>query len=442
MSERVFTNWSGRVRCAPRDFAVPASLDDLIALVRRAAAEGRTVRVVGSGHSFSDLCKNDDLLVSLDGLQGLAEVDRASCEAVVWAGTKLHTLNRLLDAEGLAMENLGDIDRQSIAGAVSTGTHGTGVNFGNLSTQVIAITLLTAEGELIECSEKENPKIFKAAQVSLGALGVLVKLRLRLVRSYKLEYVHRPGHFEETLNRAEEYCAGNRQFEFYLFPHTETVQLKFLNRTDAPRTNRPIRKWINDVAMENLAFGAISRLCRAKPERCPAMSRVVASMVKGGRCVDAGHKVLSTTRLVRFNEMEYALPADRGLAALREVKDYIARTPVAVHFPIEVRWVKGDAAWLSPHYGRDAIAISLHQYVGMAYEDYFAACEAIFRRYGGRPHWGKLHSLTQADFPMLYPEWDAFQLVRRRLDPKGMFANDHLRTMLGPAADAPQGAPA
>ncbi len=422
-------NWSGRVSCRPSEMSRPGSLDELRQVVSRAASAGLKVRVVGSGHSFTELVATDGVLISLDGMQGLVEAKPEAGEATVWAGTKLHLLNPMLDEQGLAMENLGDINVQSIAGAVSTGTHGTGMKFGNIATQVIGLTLVTANGDVLEVSETQNRELFKAAQVSLGTLGVIAKVRLRLVPSYRLDYWRKKSTFTETLARAEEWRDAHRQFEFYCFPHAEQVQLKFLDQTDAPVNVNPRKKWFADVFMENLMFGAMSMVCRAFPSTCVPIARFCAGTVGYSHEINVGHKSLSTVRMVKFNEMEFAMPAENGLAAVKELKEWIDRERIEVHFPIEFRYVKGDDIYISPHTGRDSAAISVHQFKGMDYKNYFDGAEAIFRKHGGRPHWGKLHSLEAKDLKTLYPRWDDFQRARRQLDPNGVFLSPYLQSL-------------
>ena len=428
---KTIRNWSGLVRCEPQEFVQPRDVEELQRVVRHAAANARTVRVIGSGHSFTRLIETGGTMVSLDALQGLVDLDAAAREATVWAGTKLWRLNALLDEHGLAMENLGDINVQAIAGAVSTGTHGTGINYGVLATQVAGLQLVTAAGDVLNCDETGNADVFKAAAVSLGALGVITQVRLRLVPSYKLRYVRRREEFETAAVRVDEYRRENRQFEFYFFPHTDTVQLKFLNETLEPPSHRGTMKWFEDVFLENAAFGAMSRACRLRPQWCPAVSRFAARMVTEGDEVGVGHRVLSTKRYVHFNEMEYSLPAENGIDCLRAIKKFIVAKNVAVHFPIEFRYVKGDDIWLSPAYGRDTACISIHQYVGMPFDEYFREAEAIFRAHGGRPHWGKLHNLQAPELAPLYEHWDDFQAVRRQLDPNGLFLNEYLRAIFG-----------
>ena len=423
---RVWRNWSGRVKCRPAEYAEPRSIAEIQTVVREAAARGTHVRVVGSGHSFTNLVETNDTLVSLDNLQGVLEADRNTGIATVWAGTKLKRLNEMLDEHGLAMENLGDINVQSIAGAIGTGTHGTGMKFGNISTQAIGMTIVTASGDVVEVSETQNRELFKAAQVSLGLLGVVARITLRLVPSYRLDYWRKKSTFEETLAHAEEWRDTHRQFEFYCFPHAPEVQLKFLDQTDAPINVNARKKWFADVFMENLLFGAMSMVCRVKPSTCVPIARFCAGTVGYSHEINAGHRALSTVRMVKFNEMEFALPADRGLDAVKELKEWIDRERVEVHFPIEFRYVKADDIYISPHTGRDSAAISVHQFKGMDYKRYFDGCEAIFRNHHGRPHWGKLHSLRAKDLRPLYPHWDDFQRAREALDPKGVFLTPYL----------------
>ncbi|GMV92769.1 MAG: L-gulono-1,4-lactone dehydrogenase [Candidatus Hydrogenedentota bacterium] len=429
MKKHFWSNWSGSVQCTPESILLPRSVEEVSEIVRTAARDGKTVRVAGSGHSFTDLVKTNQVIVSLDHLGGMVEVDTRTREATVMAGKKLYKLNDTLERYGLHMENLGDINRQSIGGAIGTGTHGTGLTFGNLSTQVIGLTLVCASGDVVECSEEQNREIFKAAQVSLGALGIIVEVKLRLVPVYRLAYVRKKGDFHETLQKGEAFAQANRHFEFYLFPYTDTVQLKFLNETTEPLMRHAFRKWFSETLLENTAFGIISRRCRKKPERCPAMCRFMANQIADTQEIDVGHRVLSTKRNVRFNEMEYAVPMADGPKAIQDIKSWIEREGIAVHFPIEYRYVKGDDIPLSPCYGRDSVCISVHMFQGMPHERYFEGCERIFRRYDGRPHWGKMHNLTAKELADLYPDWHSFQQVRMDLDPNGVFLNPYLRSL-------------
>ena len=421
------------VKATPQDILFPENEAEIQEIVRKAQAEGRKIRVVGAGHSFTPLIKTDSIILSLDKLSGIISVDKAEGEAVVWAGTRLKALGEMLHAQGLAMENLGDIDVQSIAGALSTGTHGCGIDFGILATQMISCTIVTASGELLELDARRDPERFKAAQVALGTLGIITRMGLRLDPAYKLKYEARKETFDQVLENLEQYKQENRNFEFYWFPYTETVQTKFINKTDDAPKKGGFGKWLNDIVLENGVFWVISRISRHLPGTFKAMSRLSAWGVSASTKTAWSHQVFATKRLVRFQEMEYNLPADQFPAALREIKEAIETFSFKVHFPLECRFVKGDDIWISPAHGRDSAYIAVHSYKGMPYKEYFGAMEAIFKKYNGRPHWGKMHNRTAEELKELYPKWEDFQNLRRELDPTGIFLNGYMKEVFGGA---------
>ncbi|MFI5182800.1 MAG: D-arabinono-1,4-lactone oxidase [Vicinamibacteria bacterium] len=425
-----WSNWSGSVRCRPRVVVKPSTLEDVVTAIRRAATDGRGVRVAGSGHSFTPLVATDGALLSLERVTGIEGVDSERSEAMVLGGTRLKALGEALFDRGLAMENLGDIDAQALAGALCTGTHGTGRGLGTLSTQIAAMTLVTANGEIIDCASGREPDLFQAARVSLGALGVLWSIRLRVVPTFRLRYVRKSMDLEECLGSLRE-LGAHRHFELYWFPHTRRVDTKAMDPSDAPPTPDGFGRFLNDVVLENGAFWALSEACRAVPHLTAPASRLCARLVSEGTRVGDSHRVFATPRLVRFQEMEYALPAESGPDCLREIRRYVEDKGVPVHFPVEFRLVKGDDIWLSPAYGRDSAYIAVHQYRGMPYRDYFEGVEAIFRNHRGRPHWGKIHTRTAAELAPLYPMWEPFHEVRRRVDPRGLFLNDYLGSLFG-----------
>jgi FAD-linked oxidoreductase len=428
-------NWSGSVRCSPRELAKPRDLDELVRLMGEWGRAGRNVRVVGDGHSFTPLVKTDDVLLSLDNMQGVESVDAERQTVRVWAGTRLKRLGDDLLARGLAQENLGDIDVQSIAGATSTGTHGTGIRFGSLSTQVAGLTLVTASGQLLDCSEQQHPDIFKAAQVSLGALGIIAAVTLRVVPAQRLHFTTRREHIDSVLANLDRYKSENSHFEFFWFPYTPWAQVKFLNETDAPPSPANLLSTLNKLVLENGVFWLLSESCRLVPPISRTASHISALGLATASETDYSHRLYATPRAVKFQEMEYNVPAADFPAVLSEVRERIARERFNVHFPIECRFVRGDDIWLSPAYGRDSAYIAVHMYRGMPYERYFRAVEPIFQPYGGRPHWGKLHTLGAATLSARYPHWDDFRRVRVALDPNGIFLNDYLCRLLG--ADAP-----
>jgi FAD-linked oxidoreductase len=430
----IWSNWSGSVTAAPSSIRHPASLEEIAAIVRECRERGCGLRVIGAGHSFTPLAWTDGVLVSLDRFAGLEHVDPAARQATARAGTQIKALGEQLFAQGLGQANLGDIDVQSIAGAISTGTHGSGATLGSISTQVVGLTLLTAAGELIECSETREREIFKAAQVSLGALGIITSVTLQLLPAYRLDYTWRRQSLAECLDHIEQYRDENRNFEFFWLPYSDNTLTKRMNVTDAPAQQKNVLRQFNELVLENGVFWAFSELCRRFPAVSPRVGALLGRLISGGRDVNYSHRIFATPRMVKFQEMEYSLPAENFVAALRAIEACIRRNRFLVHFPIECRFVHADDIYLSPAHGRASAYIAVHMYKGMAYRAYFEAVEAILRAYGGRPHWGKLHSLAARELRPLYPRWDDFQAARRRLDPDGLFLNPYLRTILGAAA--------
>ncbi|MEK5477312.1 D-arabinono-1,4-lactone oxidase [Paenibacillus sp. FSL R5-0407] len=423
-------NWSGLVRGLPRSIVYPASIDEVVEVVKACAAEGRKLRVVGTGHSFTRLVQTDDVLVSLDQLQGVISVDSEKGIAEVWGGTKLDRLGEELHAFGVAQENLGDINAQSIAGAISTGTHGTGERLGSLATQAAGLTVVTAKGDILECSAEQDEELFRAMQVSLGMFGIIVKVKLRVVSSYALRYTSRKISFSQCLEQLDLFKKENRHFEFYWFPYTDVAQIKLTNKTN--EVPGPPSRWSywKVLLMENVLFWVLSECCRLIPRLCKPVSRLSAASVPDVQEVGYSHRIFATPRLVRFNELEYSVPADRMRIVLEEIREMVDRHQFAVHFPIECRYVQGDNLWLSPANGRDSAYIAVHMYRGMEYADYFAKVEEICRQHGGRPHWGKMHTMTADRLRSIYPKWDAFHQLRQELDPSGIFLNPYLAEML------------
>ncbi|MFD0783660.1 D-arabinono-1,4-lactone oxidase, partial [Micromonospora azadirachtae] len=326
----------------------------------------------------------------------------------------------------------GDIDAQTVAGAISTGTHGTGAGHGCLATFVEAITLVTGEGEVLRCSAEENPDVFAAARVSLGALGVLVEVTLRCVDAFVLHAHERPAPLDDVLADLPTLIEAHDHIEFYWFPYTERVQVKANDRV--PADDRPLsrlRGWLDDEFLSNTVFAGACRVGRAVPALAPTISAISARALTERRYTGRSDAVFCTSRRVRFVEMEYGLPRaalGEALAALRRIVDGL---PFKVLFPVEVRFTASDDIWLSHGYGRDSAYLAIHQYVGMPYEPYFTAFERIATELGGRPHWGKLHWRDAESLAPAYPRWADFRTVRDRLDPDRVFTNPHLTRLLG-----------
>jgi FAD-linked oxidoreductase len=435
MQGRRWHNWSGSVQGNPRQMVMPGSVNELAQHIATYARDGRHVRVVGSGHSFVPLVQTDDVLISLDNMQGIESVDAEDGTVTVLVGTKLKKLGNDLLARGLAQENLGDINVQSIAGAISTGTHGTGIKFGSLATQVVGLTLVTATGESLECSPQHHPDVFKAAQVSMGMLGVIVKVKLRVVPAKVLHYQGLRKKLSECLEHLEEYKQQNSHFEFFWFPYTEAVQAKFMNETAKAPDKNSLWGDFNKIVMENWVYGLLSEGCRRFPGLIKRVCAISASTIANIDEVNYSSRLFSTPRMVRFQEMEYNIPAEHAVAAINEIQACIEQHQFRVHFPLECRFVHSDDIWLSPAYQRESCYLAVHMYKGMPYQDYFSHIEEIFKRYQGRPHWGKMHTRTAGELAELYPRWHDFRLVRAQLDPQGMFLNDYLRSLFD--ADTP-----
>jgi L-gulonolactone oxidase len=418
----------------------PGSLDELAAALERAQASGLRVRAVGAGHSFSDIACSDGVLVALDGLSRVLDVDTSSGLVRVQAGITIRELSRRLDAHGLAMENLGDIDVQTIAGAISTATHGTGARLGNISSQVAELTLMLADGSTLVCSAERDPEVFRAARVGLGALGAIVEVTLRCVPAFTLRGLDAPAPLAQTLERFEELALGNDHFEFFVFPHADVALTRTNNRTqDPPRPRGRAAAYANDVLLTNHAFGALCRVGRRMPGRIPQINRLVTRLAGSSERVDRSAAIFASPRLVRFTEMEYALPREHTPQAVRSVLETIEQRRFAVPFPIEVRTVAPDDALLSTAAGRDSGFVAVHMFEGMRWREYFLAVEEIMDGLGGRPHWGKRHFQTAGTLRSRYPEWDRFQAVRARLDPHGRFANEWTERVLGPVQREPAG---
>jgi len=434
-----WTNWGGNQSCAPAAVARPRSTREVSELVREAARSGARVKAVGSGHSFTGAACTSGVHVRLDAMSQVLWADPDSGRARVQAGITPGRLNRELASRGLALENLGDISYQTLAGAVSTSTHGTGLGFGGLASQVEALELVAADGTVLSCSADEEPEVFAAARVGVGALGILTEATLRCVPAFRLAALEQPMRVDEVVGRLDELVESNEHFEFFWVPHTGWALTKANNRTDAPPSPRRLRHHVLQRAvLENLAFGAACRLGRARPEWVPRLATLAPS---GGRSefVDRSDRVFTSPRWVRFCEMEYSVPRHQAAAALARVRQVVEESGLRVSFPVEVRFSAPDDAWLSTSYGRQSCYVAVHMYRGVPYQQYFEAVEQELAPLEGRPHWGKVHFLSAAELAPRYPCWDAFQAVRRRLDPEGLFANPYTDRVLGPPAPAVPG---
>ncbi len=425
-------NWAGNQACAPAHVHEPASEDELAALVKEAAAAGERVKMTGSGHSFTGTALTDGHLVRPTRYGRVVRIDRASGLVTVQAGMTLSALNASLATAGLALPNLGDIAYQTVAGAISTATHGTGATLGNLATQIRGMRLVTGDGSIIECSADDEPEVFAAARVGVGALGLISTVTLQTVPAFDLHVVEEALRLDAVLEALDDHVDGADHFELYWVPHTGWALTKTNNRTELPRA--PRSRWHafrDDVLLANVAFGAACRLGRIRPKAIPRLTRAIPSSGRS-EYVDRSDRVFASPRYVKFYEMEYAVPREAAAHVVREVKAMVARTGLYVSFPVEVRFVAADDIPLSPSSGRDTCYVAVHMYRGSEHVQYFSAVEDIMRSVGGRPHWGKMHFQTAETLAPLYPRWDEAQAVRRRLDPEGTFANTYTDRVLGP----------
>ena len=428
-----WVNWSGYQACRPTHIARPASLEQLRSVVGHAAATGLNVRAAGAGHSFTDAVLTDGVLISLERMNRVIDLDRASGLVRVEAGITLDELSSRMHEHELAFENMGDINVQSLAGAVATGTHGTGSRLRNLSSALVSLELMLADGSTIEVNADNDPDTWRAARVNIGALGIVTAVTLQAVPSFVLEAVDRPIVIDDVLADLDALVDDNDHFEFFAFPHSRLAMTKRNNRTDRPAQPKPAAvRWLGETLLQNYAFEALCRVGRAQPRLIPSINRFAARVGGHNDAVDRSYRIFSTPRYVRMNEMEYAIPREHAAEAVRRVKEISERHEFAVIFPMEVRWVAGDDAFLSPAAGRDTCYIAVHQYTGMVWEPFFRAVEEALLDFDGRPHWGKRHFLTAETLAPRYPDWSRFLDVRKRLDPQGRFANEYTDRMLGP----------
>lgn len=416
-------NWSGALLAHPAGRFAPASEGELAEWLQ---ATSGPLRPVGAGHSFTPLVPTDGHLLVLDGINGLFGHDPDALQATFGAGTRLSSIGPALEAVGQGPLILPDIDRQTLAGAIATGTHGTGLSLHSLSGNVTALRMVTASGEILTISEASDPDLFKAACVSVGALGVMTQITLQNRTAYRLKARNWAAPINEVLEEFEARAARHRHFEMFPLTHSDYALVLSIDETDEAIDNPPLSP------EEEAALGNAMRAWMEIPpaERRPLINGL-AEQIEPSVSIDASYRILSNVRSNRFNEMEYAVPREVGAACVREVLDTIARQEIDVVFPLEYRYVKGDDLWLSMDEGGDRAAISVHRTASEDYRPLFDAVEPIFWKYGGRPHWGKVHSLGHAELTRLYPQFEAFREIRAGLDPEGRLLNDHLKHLFG-----------
>jgi len=438
---RRWRNWAGNQRCSPWSITHPRDEGEILAVLQQAHAEGRTVRPVGSGHSWSSLVPTDGVLLSLDRCAEVLGVDRDRGTITVQGGLRLSLLHARLAREGLALANTGSIDRQTIAGAVSTATHGTGRRFGSLASQVVGLRLVTAEGEALECSADRNRDLFDAVRCGIGALGVISTVTLRVEQAYRLRAVEEKLPLPKVLAELEAMVDGHDHFKFWWLPHTDQCLVFLQDRTDQPGRRRPIRTLVDQYLAKNLLADWGMSLSGRWPETVPRFNRTFLLGLAPQRAthVDRSDRVLSFPVHVRHWESEQAVPLEASAVSVDRLREFLERERIPVNMPVEVRFTAAEDMWLSPAHGRASCYIDLLQHRSLPFEGYFRGAEERLAEHGARPHWGKLHFRSADDLSRLYPHWQDFCRLRAELDPRGRLLNPALRDLFtaggGPAQE-------
>jgi L-gulono-1,4-lactone dehydrogenase len=427
-----WTNWAGLTTVMPTEVRTPRGVEDVVAAVDRARERRTTVKMPGTGHSFTGIAAPEGIMLSPAQLSGILDVDLEAMTVTALAGTPLRVLNGELERRGLSLHNMGDIAEQTIAGATSTGTHGTGGLVASLSAQLAGLELVTGTGEVVRASETDNPDVFAVARLGLGALGILTTLTFRVEPLFTLEAHEFPLLWHEALDRFDELAEDNHHFEVYWFPHTDRVLAKANNRTlDEAAPLGRLRAWFDDDFLSNSVFALANRVGDLRSSWIPRINELAGRALSERTYSDVPHKVFTSPRRVVFREMEYAVPRAAGLDALREVRRWIDRSGLEISFPVEVRTTPADDIALSTSSARASMYLAFHVNARTDHTAYFEGVEDILRRYDGRPHWGKLHTRTAEDLESAYPRWSEFQSIRDRVDPDRLFANTYLRRVLG-----------
>ncbi len=431
----MWRNWSGTETAHPVRVAEPRDVDDVVGLVQRAREEGSTLKMVGTGHSFTGIAAPEHTMLAPGAMSGVLGVDREAMTVTALAGTPLHVLNATLEGLGLSLHNMGDIAEQTLAGAVSTGTHGTGGVAAGLAAQVVGLEMVTGSGEVLRADAEHHPEVLAVARLGLGALGILTTLTFAVEPLLVLEAHERPLGWDEALEGFDDLVAAHHHVDLYWFPHTDRVQAKCNDRLDVPLEEaRPLPRWrhhLDDDLLQNTVFGALTAVAARVPAVVPRLNRASSALLSERTYSDVAHRVFTARRSVVFREMEYAVPREAGVAALREARAAIEASGLRISFPVEVRTAPADDVPLSTASGRDTTYLAFHTHRAVPHEEYFALLEPILRAHDGRPHWGKLHTRTAADLAPAYPGFADFLALRERLDPDRVLTNAYLRRVLG-----------
>jgi FAD-linked oxidoreductase len=431
-------NWAGLESADPRTVITPATTEEVVAAVEAARRDRSTVKMIGSGHSFTAIGRPGDAMLRPDLLRGILAVDREAMTVTAYAGTQLKVLNAELERLGLSLHNMGDIAEQTLAGATSTGTHGTGGVAAGLSAQLAGFQLVSGTGEVLDATAETNPDVFALGRVGLGALGILTTVTLQVEPLFLLEAHERPMSWDQALGSFDQMVADCHHSDMYWFPHTDRMLVKQNARLDADLSEAQpvgrVRGWVDDDLLSNTVFGALTALANRIPAVAPRMNQISVRALSARTYSDVAHRVFISPRRVVFREMEYAVPRAAGLEALREARRVVDSSDWRISFPVEIRVAPADDIALSTAYDRDSFYLAFHTHHRSDWRThaaYMEAMEAVMRAHDGRPHWGKLHTRTAADLAPAYPRFEEFLALRDRLDPDRVFANDYLRRVLG-----------
>lgn len=427
-------NWAASAISTPQNVSIPEDEGEIISALSRSQEAGSTLKVVGGGHSFTPIASTTGTLISLDHFSGIIRVDTATNQVRFKAGTRLRDIARLLEPYGLALANMGDIDHQSLAGAINTSTHGTGLAFTGFSGMVTALRMILPNGEVRECNAAQHPELFQAARVGLGALGVLTEITLQCVPRFKLLACEEPEPLAGMLESFIDRSVLTDHLEFYWFPYTETALAKINTRLPENAATDPVpwhSKLIDDELLGNGAFALLCRLGAMVPATVPSINRLAAKTLAARTYTDQSERVFVAPRRVRFREMEYAVELSALPTVFAEVRRVLEACPERITFPLEIRSTAADDTWLGTASGRQSAYIAVHRYAGEPSGEFFRKIEEIFIHHGGRPHWGKLHTQGASYFDSVYPHFNDFLAQRDAIDPNGVMLNGHLSYVLG-----------
>ena len=433
MHKHYWKNWSGNQACEPIYFHRPETVEEIIKIVSQARQRGQCIRVVGAGHSWSPLVATSDHLISLDKHNRILNVDRQELTVTVQAGIRLYQLNAQLAQYGLALSNLGTIDQQSLAGVISTGTHGSGINYGIIATQVVDLELITGRGEIVYCDKEQNPDIFYAALCGLGSLGVISTVTIRCEMAFNLHCVEEKVPLDYMLNNLESLIQNNEHFKFYWIPYANVCLTFSLNRTKQPVQRPQVRKLVDHYVARNLAYDSVCRLGSCFKGYIPTFNRLLTKFAATrAEYVDVSHSAFCFPIYMKHWESEYAIPVENTVQTFCELREFIEGNDLPVNMTMEYRFANEDEIWLSPAYRRKSCFVDAIQHCSLPYEGYFRGVDQLLRKQKARPHWGKLHYKTSDELATLYPAWPQFLEVRHRLDPDNVFMNPYLEELLGP----------